>query len=183
MRKMIAILLSLIILLTTGCQMADSYMLFSIEAFDAFQKLYENADKEAYLNDGKLDFAKVNDVAIVPFVKEISHEECALFVYAYTLTEQRFVGIDNITLVTQDGKKLVENLSGGQLQNWENATDAMSYGFIKVANFALTEDWYTSGNKLMLSFRVVVGEENSVAEKEITHTISLVRYKSFLMPT
>ena len=163
-----------------GCgQRVKGYTSFSIDEYDEFIDLVSDSDKEDYLRKGSLDSSKIQDVILVPFIKETTHTECAIFLYGYSLNENRTVQVNYVMLTASDGTVICENIPTEQEMSWESATDSMTRGVLRLQTFEKDDSWFYHDSKLHLSIEIVVEGEPSV----MSHEITLIGHTSVLLPT
>lgn len=181
-KKIIATILVLHIILSGCGKMVDSYMDFSITQFEEFLSVSDDK-KGDYLTEGKLDFAKTAEVFLVPFIKETTHEECTLFVYAYWTDSPKEIYITDISLVSQNdvtifsGDSAVENMK----IMWQK--DALSEGVIEIGSFSKNEDWFSNRNNIVLSFAVSISTDEGMVSTDYVYEVTLHQTKNFLFPT
>lgn len=181
-RTYIAAILALLLILNGCGKMVDSYMIFSITQFDEFLSA-SDGEKGDYLAKGKLDFAKTGDVFFVPFIKETTHEECTIFVYAYWCDSPKEINITDISLVSQNDVTIFNGDSAVADIELMWQEDALSEGVIQIGSFPKNENWFSSGNNLSLSFSVSVATEDGTESNNYAYEVTLHQTKNFLFPT
>ena len=180
-RTYIAAILALLLILNSCGKMVDSYMVFSIAQFDEFLSV-SDGEKGDYLAKGKLDFAKTGDVFFVPFIKETTHEECTIFVYAYWSGSSKDICITGINLVAQNDAAIFNDAAVTDTKiMWEE--DTLSKSVFKIGSFPKSDDWFSNGNKLYLSYSVSVSTEDGAVSNEYVFEVTLHQTKNFLFPT
>lgn len=178
----IAALFALLVVLSGCGKMVDSYMDFTIAQFDEFLSASDD-EIGNYLTSGKLDFAKTGDVFFVPFIKETTHEECTLFIYTYWTGSQKDINITEISLVSQNDATIFTSDYAASDIIIMRQEDALSEGVIEIGSFLKSEEWFSNGNKLYLSFSVSVSTEHGTISKDYTYEVALHQTKNFLFPT
>ena len=183
MKKILIIFLLLCLLLLTGCvRVVDSTMEYSIPGFKEYYKIYGYEETESYLREGHLDFATIENVIFCPRIKEISHENCRLFLTAHVLDKEIPVTVNRFSLVTKNGLTLCEEDALDFLLEFESETETLLYGTV-TQDFEMNDSWYFAGNELLLTYTVTVGEGENKIQKEFSYTVTLIGHKALLMPT
>lgn len=178
----IAMILAFLVILSGCGRMVDSYMDFTITQFEEFLAASDEK-KVDYVTEGKLDFAKTGEVYFVPFIKETTHEECTLFVYAYWTEPPEEIAVTEISLVSPNdvtvfcGDFAAENME----IMWQG--DVLSEGVIEIGSFPKSEAWFSNGNQLCLSFCVSVSTAEGTVCSDYEYEITLAQRKSVLLPT
>lgn len=176
----IIIMCVLILCMFMGCgQRVKGYTSFSIDEYDEFFDLVSDSDRENYIRKGNLDFSKIQDVILVPFVKETTHTECAIFLYGYSLNVNRTVQVNYVMLTAPNGAVICEDIPTEQEMSWEPATDSMTKGILWLQTFEKDSSWFYNDSKLHLSIELVVEGEPKV----MSYEISLIGHTSVLLPT
>lgn len=167
-----------------GCgKVVESSMVFSISQFTEFLSITTAEGKENYIAEGKLDTAKTGELVFVPFVKEVSHDECYLVVYVYFSDAAQFVSVDTISLLSQDGAMIYSNESSIDEIKITQLTDTFSKGTISIGTFPKSENWFWDGNILNLSFTCSVMDQNELINNSASYEVTLMRLRSILFPT
>lgn len=181
-KKIIAAILVFHIMLSGCGKMVDSYMEFSITQFEEFLSAADD-QKGDYLTEGKLDFAKTAEVFLVPFIKETTHEECTLFVYAYWTDSPKEICITDISLISQNDVTIFYGDSAAEEIKIMWQKDALSEGVIEIGSFSKNEDWFSNRNNLVLSFSVSVSTDDGTVSTDYVYEVTLHQTKNFLFPT
>ena len=181
---LIFIIISLIFTFA-GCKtIANSYTSFSIEEFDEFFNITEISEKESYIKSGNMDFAKIDDLIICPFIKETTHEECSLFLYVYTTSNNRSnVTINSVSICSKNNIEILKELSEKDINEFSPATDGMLLSVTVISDFDKNKTWFYSGNELQLSLQISVDNQTTIIEDTVNYTINLIGHKKHLMPT
>ena len=187
MKKIFSIILLLVLLAGAfgGCgKMVNSYMSFSIDGFDNFFNKTNISDKETYIKDGNMEFARMGDTIICPFIKETTHEERSILVYVYKLNENSSsFTIDSVVLSTKNDVILCQEDLKNKTIKLTPVTDEMSFGSVVVSDFCKNEHWFYSGNELQLSLKITVNDGTDVTEENLDYAIKLIGHKRHVMPT
>ena len=181
---LIFIIISLIFTFAGCNNFVDSYTSFYIEEFDEFFNIKVLSEKESYIKSGNLDFAKMDDLIICPFIKETTHEECTLFLYVYTISDIRSnVTINSVNLCSKNNIEILKEFSEKDINEFSLVTDGMLLSTTVISDFDKNETWFYSGNELQLSLKISVDNQTTIIEDTLNYTINLIGHKSHLMPT
>lgn len=144
-------LLLLTACLLCGCsKVVGGYPTYSIQEFDDFWTLDEASAQEQYICDGNLNFAKVQNLIVVPFLKVSSHTETTLFLHIYSISEPPIGLMFNYTLTSSNGET-ISAASGIETHiEWTQLTDNLKKGTIEVQSFTNDSNWFYDDNKLEL---------------------------------
>ena len=64
---------------------------------------------------------------------------------------------------------------------WEE--DTLSKSVFKIGSFPKSDDWFSNGNKLYLSYSVSVSTEDGAVSNDYVFEVTLHQTKNFLFPT
>mgnify|MGYP006974354597 CR=1 FL=1 len=93
-----SIVIALVVWSFKSCMLADGYTKFPIEGFEKFYDLESPEAQERYINSGKLDFSKKEDVVFLPFIKEGSETECTILLNLYSKDTNTKVTLDKVSI-------------------------------------------------------------------------------------
>jgi len=184
MRRIIPLLLAMLFCFVGCVETVDSFTIFSMEGFDPFFDFYTSQEKKnAYLESGGLEFARLGDVYVCPFIKETSHEECGLFFYIYSIENDSIesITISNINLIIQESGGSIYKSNSDQSVLLEAPDDNYLQGTIK-CYFESSEEWLYKGNILKISFQATANG-NTQESEEFSYDIKISFVKRPLMPT
>ena len=184
MKKALLCFIGIVLLLSGCCAPTKSHNKFKIKEYQAFSEIHDAAEKEAYIRNGNLDFAMVDEFYVFPHLKAISYEECNCVIYVYALNNSnKQITVNSASLCTKDGTLLfcVEDINESitLLQYTEN----MYYGYLRATTFGYDDSWYYSGNELVLTFEMTVENGEKSVQKSFCYDITLVGYMGATMPT
>lgn len=107
MNRIVVIMLVIAMILgLSSCRLEDSYKEFFIKGIS------DNKNKE-YFTSEEFDFARLEDVVIVPTIKEINHGKYQVFVSAYSEKGDEIVKINKVTIKSSDSDSVNYDLDGG----------------------------------------------------------------------
>lgn len=181
------ILVSLVLILTTtltGCFGIGigEYANYYIEEFYEFTRLYSD-QRVAYILDGNLDFAKVEDVVIVPMAKENRHEYCTFSVLLYSSDEPNSIQISDFSLSVQNGIALYECDYIESSTEWETLTDDLLINSITICTLEKNENWFFDESNLSWSFQVTVESSTGVLQETFHYDMVVSKHKTLTFPT
>ena len=184
MKHFLVFILVLALFLAGCVQMVDSTTTFSVEGFEDFYALSTAADKSGYIHEGKIEFAKLGNLYVCPFIKEVNHEECALFFYVYSLEDgiNETVTIQDVVLSAKNGEVVVYSETEPCALKFKKEEGSIQLGNFPGKVFKVTNDWFGDGIILNLSFRAEV-EGNDASEKTFSYDIKIIRNKRPKSPT
>ena len=173
---------------TTSCTMVDSFKIFSIEKFEILDETNDFNIIKQHIQEGKMDFAKVNNVVFMPFMKEYQHPEnenldCIITIYTYIPDgKASVITINYIKITMEDGTVICdakeENLEKGVYKE----TDGTEC-YCLTAFFEKTEKWCYNGNQIKLTFQAEVNDGTSKKQKEFSYDIVIKGTKRHVLPT
>ena len=173
-------------LLFTGCgKNVDSFTTFSIQGFEEFYDFHTTSDvRKMYIREGKMEFARLNEFYVCPFIKEINYDECALFFYVYTLEDEctEIITISDIVLSSNKEETFLYTNSSKQSVLLERESEDILVGKISDIEFKKTDSWFFNDNTLKLVFRVECGEEYTYSQN-FSYDIRIICNERAKMPT
>ena len=185
MKKIFLLICSLVLSITGCSQNVYSFSTFSIQGFDDFYNFRTTDDvRETYIREGKIEFARVDNLYVCPFIKEINYDECGLFFYVYALDagSAETITICNIVLSALEDNVCVYTSSNEQTITLEKNDGNILLGTMTGISFKKSDTWLLSGNTLNLSFQATVGTEE-VVETVFSYDIRIIRNKRAKMIT
>ena len=153
---------------------SPSYTTFVIEGFDAFFSFNSSDEyRKNCIIDGKIEFAKLSNIYVCPFIKEINHDECGLFFYIYSHGNKiaESVTINNIDLVIKNNGESIFCNNAGYSVSLENTNDNLVSGTVRCV-FETSEEWLYHGCVLNLSFHAET-DDNAKESKEFSYEITI----------
>jgi len=186
MKKFLLIVITvMLVFAAVGCQkMANSYISFSIDEFDDFFDITDINAKESYIKNWNMEFAKIGNLIVCPFIKETTHEECSLLLYIYTINENTSnATINGVRLSDKNGVVIYEEDSKTNTVELSTVTDEMLSSVTVIGEFDKNENWFYSGNELQLSRQITVEDKNTITEEHLDYTVKLIGHRNHVMPT
>lgn len=157
-----------------GCaKMVEGYKKFNIEGFEEFFDIKSLEEQEEYINSGKLDSYKREEVLFLPIIKEISDTECVILVFPYSKNVNTNVSLDEVSLTTSEGDVISFTEKYGEIEVLSNWNDSM----VLVNTFNKSEEWFYNGNNLTLNINASIRTENECIETEISYHVTIKGYK------
>ena len=185
MKKVFFLILVFVCVLSiAGCgQMTDTFKTFSVQGLAQFYDFYATEDtKESLIREGQIEFARIGDLYVCPYIKEVNYDECGLFFYVYALEDG---GIETVTVsdvVLSAGNDMVLiNGNDDLLITLHPSEESIQLGMSKI-EFESTDTWLFNGNTLQLSFRAEI-DNGDVDAKEFSYNIEIVGNKSAITIT
>ncbi len=177
MKKKIKILfLGIVIILVLGnasCfKLVDGPMIFHIEGFEEFFEIVSSEEIDAYINAGKLDDYKREEILLIPFIKE-SGDECVILLQPYSKIANYTINIAQISLTTSEGDIISYIEEYGDVETLSKWKDSM----LIVSRFNKSEEWFYNGNNLILHIKASVKKGNQWIPVDISYNMTLIRYK------
>lgn len=183
--KKVILLVFVLVFIIAGCgRMVDTFKTFSIHGLEEFYDFYATAaTKELIIREGKIEFARVGDLYVCPYIKEINHDECALFFYVYSLEDSsaEMVKISDVVLSTGNDMVLINDNDHSLSISLSVADKNIQLGLSSI-KFEATDTWLFNGNTLHLSFQAVVDKEMHDG-KAFSYDIDIIGNKSAVMIT
>ena len=164
----------ILMLCSVGCTgMVEGYNLFIIDGFEEFFEYQSSEEREELISSGELDCFKKEDIILIPYIKEISHTECALLLFAYSKNTNRTIKIEEVSLVTNDGNAVCqsdESIEIEVLSKWNNSMAV-------VETFEKSEKWLYNGNGLTLKIQININKEIECKTAEFFYQITIKGFK------
>lgn len=177
-------LLMAILFNTTGCRMVDSYKEFVVkngcdtDDYLTFDQLYREA--EGHFTAGKLDFARIEDVLIIPEVKEIDHGKYIVYVSVYSKAENKKITIKNVSM--REGDKSFLNYELNEKILFEKNEQGIEEGWIEAGTFTDGMLKVADGKSYILDVQVEIEREEGIVTKDIEYELLIKGHKSFVAP-
>lgn len=172
--RLIIILISVSVLLgICACSIEESYKEFNISNVTGYTI-------DDYIYSNTLDFARINDVTIIPEIKEIQHGEYVIYISAYSSVEAECAMIKNVTL-SVEGKPFLEKELNTIIPMELNQYDIYE-GYIDGGSFCDDLVDISNGQEMTLNIQLQVGEESEVVTKNISYEVFIKIYKSWVTP-
>jgi hypothetical protein len=172
--SVIASIIVILMLCSVGCTgMVEGYNLFIIDGFEEFFEYQSSEEREELISSGELDCFKKEDIILIPYIKEISHTECALLLFAYSKNTNRTIKIEEVSLVTNDGNAVCqsdESIEIEVLSKWNNSMAV-------VETFEKSEKWLYNGNGLTLKIQISINKEIECKTAEFFYQITIKGFK------
>lgn len=163
-----------LILGNVGCaRMVEGYKKFNIEGFEEFFDIKSLEEQEQYIDSGKLDFYKREDVLFIPFIKEISDTECVILLFPYSKNVYDKISLDEVSLTTSEGDILSCTKEYGEIETLSKWNDSMMI----VNTFNKSEEWFYNGNDLTLNIGVSISSGDECVATEISYNVTIKGYK------
>lgn len=156
MKKRFLALMMACCLFLPGCvKWVDYYTSYNFQGLEEFYWFHsDNKDQEELIKNGDIEFAKLGDVYVCPFIKDVTHEECGLFFYVYSLKMPKTQSLKITNVVLKDGKDTVLFESSNEYDIvLEYTEDDIQVGYLNVVDFVRSDDWCYDGGALTLSFQ------------------------------
>lgn len=170
--KAIAAMSLIVILLgMTACHTKQSIKEFNIKNITGF----ENED---YFTSSQFDFARADDVVIIPEIKEINHDEYIIYVTSYSEIEKE-VTVKSVC-IKENEKTLLEHQLNKRVEFNENAQNIFT-GVVSGGTFNKDDIAITDGKNFNLIVQVEVQKDDTSVVSDITFEVSVKTYKSFVM--
>lgn len=184
-RRILFVLIFFVITKLAGCyELIDSIKKFPIEEYKEFDGMdYIGKKFEEYILSGKLDFAKIEDIYILPFMKEYCEETTSILglgVNAYTKQDIDGLVIDHLSLVDENGMVIFEESFPNNWKYYENESIPMGELKIWHLDFAteVTDDWGYHGNDLILNMQVSVQKGEQIITRDISFHAEIIQYRT-----
>ena len=173
-KAMIICAFILLLIICVGCVgLTEGYKKFNIKGFEDFFSISSVQEKEEYLDSGLLDFSKKNDIFLVPFLKESSHEECVLLLTAYSKNAKNKISLDKVTISTKDDIEISCIEEFGELEVLSDWSETMTL----IASFKKSEEWFYDENELIVNIDATISNEESSTKAHFIYNVSIVGYK------
>lgn len=154
--------------------MENSYKEFDIEGIADYNVWN-------YIDSDELDFARIEDVIIVPEIKEINHGEYIIYISAYSKTEANQIMVK--TLYMKEDENILLDYELNQNIFLEKNQENLFEGWIAGGTFSENDIEISDGKELYLIVQVVMSKENEDITEDILFKINVKGYKSLVMPT
>ena len=157
-----------------SCSMKESYKEFYIK------NITDNLNED-YFTSEKFAFARLQDVVIIPEIKEVSHGEYVIYVSVYSKNGKESVQIKNIIFKEQEIVLLNSEL--GEEIEFEENTESIYEGWIIGGTFTEEILKKADGKKYDLIIGIEINKNGENISESITFEIVIKGYKSFVCPT
>ncbi len=169
LRKVICILL---ILSLCSCSIKESYIEFKIKGIENF-----NAGDSSSWDD--MEFAFVEDILLVPSIKQINHGTYILYVSAYTRSKPDNVVVKSVVM-TENEKNILSNQTQQKIV-FDLTDNNIFDGYIKAGTFDNTNNTIVDGNIIKLTISIEVRKESVSFIEDKNYEITVKGYKSLVM--
>lgn len=170
--KIITVVLLLCILLFfCSCHIEESYKEFFIPEISGFEANH-------YVSSSKLTFARVNNITLIPEIKEISHGEYIIYLSAYSMEKYENIMIHKVELVTNN-RTVFDYAPSQQIEAIPNQ-DGIYSGTIVCGEFTEKDIEIADGKQLDLFVQVQTNEVE--VPTEISYAIIVKTYKALVTP-
>lgn len=156
-----------------SCRMEESYKKLVI------QGITDNTGDDYYSSD-KFNFAKVENIMIVPEIKEINHGEYIIYISAYSKRGTEKIKINKVILKEEDENILFYELNE-EIQ-WEKKDDIYE-GWITGGLFTDKEVEIANDKVYNLILEIRISANNQTVLEDINFEIVVKGYRSFVAPT
>ena len=157
-----------------SCRMEESYKEFNVK------NITDNLNANYFVSD-KFDFAKVENVVIIPEIKEVNHGEYIIYISAYSETGTENIIVKNVIL-KEDKDDLLNHELNKEIQ-FEKNPDAIYEGWIDGSTFTEEEIEIADGKEYDFIVQVESIKNDVAVSENITFEIVVKGYKSFVVPT
>ncbi len=184
MKKVFLLILAFAFVLAGCSRMTDTFKTFSTQGLEDFFGFYATTDtKESLIREGKIEFARIGDFYVCPFIKEVNYDECALFFYVYALEDcnAETITVSNIVLSTDDNIDIINKNDDGLAIALSATGENIQLGVSSI-KFKATDTWLFNGNTLHLSFKAMVDNAN-VDRMNFSYNIDIIGNKSVVTIT
>lgn len=172
-RIVVIMLVIAMILGLSSCRLEDSYKEFFIKGIS------DNKNKE-YFTSEEFDFARLEDVVIIPTIKEINHGKYQVFVSAYSEKGNEIVKINKVTIKSSDSDSVNYDLDGGIIFEKK---DTKYEGTLEVGTFTEENIEMFDGKEFTIIVNAGLLMDDVYFSKDITYEIKVIIYRSFICPT
>lgn len=142
------------------------------------EQLY--CEVEEHFTAEQLDFARIEDVLIIPEIKEIDHGKYVIYVSVYSKVENKKILIENVSM--REGDKSLFNYELNEKILFEKNEQGVEEGWIEAGTFTDEIVEVADGKSYSLSIQIEIEREESVITKDIEYELLIKGYKSFVMP-
>lgn len=171
--KIFLIIIVLLFLGISTCNMQDSYKRFYIEKLS-------DCSLEEYFDLEELKFARIGEIIIVPEIKEIRHGEYIIYLSAYSESGLENITIKNVSLKDDLGIFFEQEVD--KQIPFENQLENMYEGWIDVGTFHKEKTELLNGRKIYLIIQAQVDLQNQSIKEEKIYEITIKGYKSLVLP-
>ncbi len=174
--KIKILILGIIIILffrSAGCfKLVDGPMKFHIEGLEEFFELDSSEESDEYIKEGRLDAYKREGILLIPFIKEHG-DGCIILLQPYSTDSDYTISIEEISLTTSEGDIISYIEEYGDVVTLSKWSDSM----ILVNEFNKSEEWFYSGNDLVLYISASVKKGEQRIPIEITYNVTTMLYR------
>lgn len=157
-----------------SCRLEESYKDFVIENFS-------NYGIEGYFNSDELDFARVNNVVIVPEIKEVDWGKYVIYISAHSETGKEQITVEKISL--EKGENIVFSQKIDENIIFQEISDNLFDGWINGGYFTENDLKFENGKNLYLTVQILVADDIQKTTEEISYQITMIQYMSFAAST
>ena len=172
-RILIAVILVVCMLLgLSSCRLEDSYKEFVVKGI--------SDNNKEYFTSEEFDFARLEDVIIIPTIKEINHGKYRIFVSAYSEKGEGTVNIDKVTIKESNTDLFNYDLDDRIIFEKKHA---MYEGTLEAGIFTEEMIEIFDGKEFNIVVKAGLLLNDEYFSKEITCEIKVKIYQSFVCPT
>lgn len=175
-KSKISILVFVVIWLlgNSGCvKMVDSYKKFNIEGFEEFFDINSSEEQQRYINSGKLDSYKREEILFIPFIKESNDTECVILILPYSQKANNRVKLEEVTLMTAEGDIICFTEEYGEIEVFSEWSDTM----VLIDEFEKSEKWFYDEKELVLNIKANIINEKNCIPTEIFYNVTIRGYR------
>ena len=136
---------------------------------------------EEYFSTEELDFARVEDVIIVPRIHAINHGEYIIDIKTYSQTGTEQVTVKNV--IARAGENVFYKQETEQEATFSDSNNGIYMARAKGEVFYETDVDLSHGKQLFVTVQVQVEKDGQVTSKEINYEITITQYWSLVAPT
>lgn len=157
-----------------SCRMEESYKEFTIK------NITDNLNQNYFASD-KFDFAKVENVVIIPEIKEVNHGKYIIYISAYSETGRESIVVKNVIL-KEDKDDLLNHELNKEIQ-FEKNSNAIYEGWTDGGTFTEEEIEMADGKEYDFIVQTEIIKNDATVSENIAFEIVVKGYKSFVTPT
>ena len=170
---LLPILLVSVLFNMCSCNLEESYKEFVVDKISEY-------DVQEYFVSDELDFARVDDVVIIPEIKEIHHGEYIIYISAYSERELKDITIKSVSLKTEN--KIILESKSALFIHLEKNQDKIFEGWIDCGTFTEDDVEVFDGTELFLTLQLQTEKGAESITEEINYVIRVKIYKSWVTP-
>lgn len=155
-----------------SCRLEESYKEFIIKDITDYKD-------EDYFSSERFDFARVDDVVIIPTINP-GASEYTLWISAYSKSATEAIEIKNLQIKEEETIRL--NRDVNQKFEFDEKSDSLYKGTIST-KFTEEEVDVEDGIVFDLVVNIEVTKNGTSISKSITYEIEVKGYRSFVLPT